>query len=323
MTGLFRSPLFEQIKRYFEQHNSEDKTIFLFVPYIKTVVLEKLLDEVKNQIVVLTTWKPNDILMGSSDIELYPFCKERKIALYISEKLHLKFYSVGLNTGILATGNVSHNGLLPNGNYEIATMLESLTIKDRLFFENIQKDARLVNDTMYEQMKEWVDENKIVRPKSLQLQFKDIIPLTKKDDFLISALPMTRSVNDLITGYKKITLDEMPSNDSEIAACTFHDLVNYDMPMDLSEQKFIEELSTKFFVHPFIQKIDEFISPEAYFGRMKEWIQNNCTDVPVPSRRDLTGNVQVLLEWFEKLGNGKYVIDVPGARSQRIYKNYV
>ena len=53
---------------------------------------------------------------------------------------------------------------------------------------------------------------------------------------------------------------------------------------------------------------------------MKEWVQDNCTDVPVPSRRELTGNVQVLLEWFVALGDGRYVVDVPGAHSQRIRK---
>ena len=82
----------------------------------------------------------------------------------------------------------------------------------------------------------------------------------------------------------------------------------------------MQELSAKFFSHSFIQKIDEFIAPEAYFGRIKEWIQDNCTDVPVPSRRELTGNVQVLLEWFERLGGGKYEIDIPGRHSQRIKK---
>ena len=86
------------------------------------------------------------------------------------------------------------------------------------------------------------------------------------------------------------------------------------------EDQFLKKLKIQFFAHPFIQKIDEFINPEAYFGSIKEWVQNNCTDVPVPSRRELTGNVQVLYDWFEKLGDGKYVIDVPGSHSQRITK---
>jgi len=80
-------------------------------------------------------------------------------------------------------------------------------------------------------------------------------------------------------------------------------------------------LKKKFFEHPFIQKIDEFIvNNEGFFGRIKEWVQTNCTDVPVPRRWELTGNVQTLYDWFEKLGDGEYEIDVPHSHSQKITK---
>ncbi len=317
MTDLYHSPLYEHIREYLKQCDP-DETIFLFVPYVKTKVLMQLLDGIENKVVIVTTWEPKDIQFRSSELSLYPFCKERNIALYISENMHLKVYSVDLSSAILATGNISHRGLLPDGNYEAATLIENLTNKDRLFFEKIRREARLADDAMYEELKKWSENNKVELPE--QVKLKDIISAPKKDDFLISALPMTRSVDDLVTGYQRIAADQLPSDDPEIAACVFHDLANYDIGSGLSKEEFLQELSTQFFEHSFIRKIDEFIAPEAYFGRIKEWIQDNCTDVPVPSRRELTGNVQVLLEWFEKLGNGRYRIDVPGARSQRIRK---
>ena len=52
-------------------------------------------------------------------------------------------------------------------------------------------------------------------------------------------------------------------------------------------------LKKKFFEHPFIQRIAQFLTPCGQFGEIKQWIQDNCTDVPIPSRRELTGNVQV------------------------------
>ena len=39
----------------------------------------------------------------------------------------------------------------------------------------------------------------------------------------------------------------------------------------------MQNLTAAFFAHPFIQRIDEFISPEVYFGQIKEWVQDNCT----------------------------------------------
>ena len=315
-TMLYKSPLFDNIQRYFED-GSFDQTIFIFVPYIKTAVLERLLERLENRIVIITTWKPLDIIFGSSELELYPFCKEHNIALYVNNSLHLKMYSIGLDDAILATGNISNNGLLPNGNYEVATRI-NLTSSDQLFLENIRHESRLIDDEIYEILKAWIENNKIELVDDISLE--SIIPESKKDDFLTSALPMTRNIDDLISGYQRIRVGEEPSTDSEIRSCILHDLANYHIIQGLNEKEFINLLSTKFFTHPFIKKIDEFIAPEAYFGRIKEWIQNNCTDVPVPSRRELTGNVQVLLEWFVRLGDGRYVIDVPGVRSQRIRK---
>ena len=52
------------------------------------------------------------------------------------------------------------------------------------------------------------------------------------------------------------------------------------------DEDFINNYIFSFFTHPFIIKIDEFIEHGAHFGAIKEWIQKNCVDVPVPTRRD-------------------------------------
>ena len=313
---LYHSPLFNRIREYFRD-SSPDDTIFLFVPYVKTDVLESMLEEIPNKMAIVTTWEPGDIQAGSSELSLYPFCQRRNIALYVSQGLHLKAYSVGLTSAILATGNVSRRGLLPGGNYEAATKLD-LTVDDQIFFRRILRKARLVDNAMYRKLVDWSDANHANLPDLPALS--DVISSQRKDDFSVSALPMTRSVDELVAGYGRISTGRRPSDDSETAACIIHDLVNYDIDTGLGDEEFVQNLTSAFFAHPFIQKIDEFISPEAYFGRIKEWVQKNCTDVPVPSRRELTGNVQVLLEWFVKLGNGRYGVDVPGAHSQRIYR---
>lgn len=317
MAKLYRSPLFEHIRKYL-LGAPVGGMVFLFVPYIQTEVLTRLLEGIKNETVIVTTWEPADLLSGSSDLATYPYCQEHGIALYVSEMMHLKVYSVGLDSAIIATGNVSRRGLMPDGNYEAATAVEHLTNEDRLFFEAIRANARLVNDSMYSELKDWVRLNATDTPTPPAL--KDVISAPGRDDFLVSALPMTRSVDALAAGYAKIRAGQEPSDDRDVSACIFHDLANYSIPMGLSDGEFRRELSCRFFTHPFIRRMDEFIDPDAYFGRIKEWIQNNCTDVPVPSRRELTGNVQVLLKWFVTLGNGRYMVDVPGARSERIRK---
>ena len=316
---LYHSPLMNSIKAYFDKSTSE-QTVFLFVPYIKTPVLAELIRNIKGRIVIVTTWEPNDILSGSSDLELYPFCNERKIPLYISKGLHLKVYSIDLTSCILATGNISHNGLLPDGNYEMATLIQHMTIDNRLFLAGIQHESRLVDDMMYQDLLVWYEKNKMNYEKIIS--FQDIVSEPPNTNFSVASLPMTRSIDDLVSGYIRISQGLEPSDDAETTACILHDLVNYGIFTRLSEEVFVVELTRRFFEHPFINKIDAFINPEAYFGSIKAWIQDNCVDVPVPSRRELTGNVQVLLEWFVMLGKGKYVVDIPGRHSQRIKKLY-
>ena len=318
MTGtgvLVRSPLFEHVREYLVAGDTGTGTTFLFAPYVRADVAGRLLDGTRNRAVIVTTWDPNDMRSGASDAGLYPFCRERGYALYVNQVLHLKLYSVGLDDAVLATGNVSRRGLLPGGNYEAAVRV-ALTPSDRLFLEEIRNGARLVDESMYDAVRAWLDDNPAEMATAPPLE--DIAPGPGRGDFLISALPMTRNIGDLAEGYARIAEEKRPSDDPETAACIFHDLANYGVPAGLDGDGFLRELSSRFFAHPFIRRIDGFIDPEAYFGRIKEWIQDNCTDVPVPSRRELTGNVQVLLEWFVALGNGGYAVDVPGRRSQRI-----
>ena len=321
MATLHHSPLLKHIREYFRNADT-DETIFIFVPYVQSMVLDELLRGVENRIVVTTTWEPKDILYGSSDLELYTFCRDNDITLYLAKRMHFKVYSVGLRSAVLATGNISHNGLLPDGNYEAAVDVDRLTCADRMVFEKILKGARVPDDRMYEDLSSWKYHNapNPHEPGATPPSLEDLCPSPTKADFLTSALPMTKNVDDLASGYERINLGLEPSEDPETAACVFHDLANYGMELGLSREEFYEELAVRFFEHPFIRRIDEFIAPEAYFGRIKEWIQGNCADVPVPSKRELTGNVQVLLEWFVKLGGDRYAVDVPGSRSQRIRK---
>ena len=312
---LYHSPLFERIREFF-LHSPQNSTLFLFVPYIKTDVLEILLEGIPNRTVVVTTWEPIDIQSGSSELSLYPFCRKHGIALYVSSGLHLKVYSIELASAILATGNVSRRGLLPGGNHEAGVLIEPLSASDRIFLEEIRHDARLVDDAMYEALEKWHEDNKtdVEYP-----ELNDIVPKHDKDNFLISALPMTRTVDLLAECYARLSAGVKPSEDDEVAACVYHDLANYDINIGLDAGEFKRVLAERFFAHPFIVRINEIISPEVYFGRMKEWVQDNCTDVPVPSRRELTGNVQVLYDWFASLGNGVYIADRP-RHSQRLKK---
>lgn len=315
MIELFHSPLFNPIRQYLVENDTGRDTTFLFVPYVLKDTLSEMLDGLRNRVSIITTWEPRDLAYGSSDLSVYRYCQDREIALYVTKNLHLKVYSVGMMHAILATGNVTNNGM-HGGNYEAAMLVDPLTVVDRLFLDGILHGARLVDDVMYDALKEWLEDDKtdIAYPA-----LDEIVPKHHKYEFLVSALPMTKTVDLLVECYANVSAGDAPSVDEEVTACVYHDLANYGIAVGLSADEFKRILAKKFFEHPFIVRISEIINPEVYFGAMKEWVQDSCADVPVPSRRELTGNVQVLYDWFASLGDGIYVADRP-RHSQRLVK---
>jgi len=324
---MLHSPLFEKIRNYLLTAK-DDEQIFLFVPFIKVNILEKLLDDISNKVIIITDWSPQNLIDGSSELNLYPFCKQRGFTLYHNEKIHLKVFSIAFNDLILSTGNISNRGLMPNGSKEMAELIKQITNEDRLYLEQIRKDASRINDEIFEQLEKWQQEN----PPKLKSQeeFSEITEPLKRDEFLIAELPMTKDVDTLVECYKKMNLGQKIHQDKEISDCAYHDIANYEINLGLTKEEFFNQLKKQFFAHKFIQRIDEFIPTNKYvkenpnerhhFGLLKEWVRNNCHDVPIPSRRDLKGNIQVLQEWFVKLGDGKYVKDVPGGHSERLTK---
>ena len=123
---FYGSPLFNHIAEYLSQTKTDER-VYLYVPYIKTKILGELIDEIDANITIITTWHINDLIYGSSELELYEFTKKRKINLYINKKIHLKVYSINLESAIVSSGNISQNGLMPNGNYEAGVYVDKIS----------------------------------------------------------------------------------------------------------------------------------------------------------------------------------------------------
>ena len=311
---MLHSPLFEEIRNYLKTAD-ENQQIFLYVPYIKTKTLSKLIDGIKN-VTIITTWHMRDLVFGSSEVELYQFCKDHNYTLYVNNKIHLKVYSIALDSAIVASGNISQGGL-EGGNDECGILVKELSVSDRTFLEEIKNNATLIDEDQYERHLERSEE---ILKENDTVDYDDLITDTKKEYFLRSELPMTRFVNDLLQGYGDIQEGRVAQGNEESDACIKHDLKTYQIESNLSQYELRKKLKLRFFAHPFTKKIDELIEEGAYWGAVRRWVRDHCKDVPLPRLWDLTENTQTLYHWFVQLGEGEYVVDVPGARSERISK---
>lgn len=299
-----------------EKTQSSQATIDLFSPFVSVAAISKTLANRPQKTIttLITTWRMEDLVSGISDLELFRFCQENNIYLFLNNKLHLKSYLIDHKILLTGSANLTQKGLGLTKNYNYETLVEVANPSQDylIYLTKIRKEAVLVNNEIFEYYQGLY--NKI------QNKFKPSIDeisdiqnevdkkLTSEKFFLISALPMSRSIDDIYS-----VLSGNLTDDYEIMASARHDIANYDLDEQSYDNKedFKAHLKIKFFEHPFIFSLCEFISEPKRFGAIKEWVQNNCTDVPVPSRRDLTGNVQVLYNWLIDLGNDRFTVSRP------------
>jgi hypothetical protein len=311
---IFKNGIDLQIK--LSEYIRDSQELFIFSPYIKLETLKELIDRNENVKAVFVRWETKDLIIGASDLEIYPYLKSKKIALYRNSRLHLKAYLDEYKKCFLTSANISSRALnLPpysNYNYEIGTLVDDLEIEDRLYFQIIESDSILITDNIYNQINEQLQEKKKEFPGEDEFNFK--LEATDKD-FLISALPMTYSVETLF----KIYEDKEFVNDLELN-CVLHDLAIYKIPLGLPSTEFREKLTEAFFSHTFVKSFLQNLEStgEIYFGTAKDWIYKNCTDVPTPRKWEITENIQILYKWIITLGNGKYKVDVPYSHSERL-----
>ena len=184
-----------------------------------------------------------------------------------------------------------------------------------MYFSIIESDSILITDNIYKQLCEQLPEKKKEFPNEEEFHFKFEAP---DKDFLITALPMTYSIETLYRIYE----DKEFVNDLELN-CVLHDLAIYKIPLGLPSNEFREKLTEAFFSHRFVKGFLQNLEStgEIYFGTAKDWIHKNCTDVPTPRKWEITENIQILYRWIEKLGSGKYEVDRPNYSERLSIKN--
>jgi hypothetical protein len=304
---LFKNGIDLQLK--LSEYISNSQNLFIFSPYIKFATLKTLIDGQENVKAVFVRWETKDLILGASDLEIYPYLSEKGVALYRNPRLHLKAYLDGYKKCFLTSANISSRGLNLPGysyyNYEIGTIVEDLGFEERFYFSIIESDSILITDNIYNQLCEQLPDKKKKFPNEEEFHLKFEAP---DRDFLISALPMTYSIETLYRVYQ----DREYLSDLELN-CVLHDLAIYKIPLGLPPKEFREKLTEAFFSHKFVKRFLQNLegTGEIYFGTAKDWVYRYCTDVPTPRKFEITENIQILYRWVVKLGNGKYAVDRP------------
>ena len=253
---------------------------------------------------IVVRWRLLDFLTGVANLNLFDFAEELGWGLYYNHRLHLK--SVICDRRMLLTGsaNVTGAGLGfgPECNHETLVGPLKATESYLRYLDEVRNESIRVDRAVAErigelvaglQRREWMAE---IEAKELELIAAESLCIQGR--IFMSDLPMSRSWRQLYTS--------SASNEASQAdrVCALYDCATLGVSPRRGEvpDAFRARVAAAFFARPFGKALAGYVDRPRRFGAVKEWIQTNCRDVPVPTRRSLTGHVQVLYDWLLELG---------------------
>ncbi len=265
-------------------------------------------DKFEGGVRFLVRWKAIDLLMGSSDLEVYEYCKDREINFYIKEDFHGKIYQVNPGGVLIGSFNLTSSGfgLRENSNDEAGVLLPS-SVDNASYIDSLFKNAIKVDDLLFEKMMTFVNENKskINNQLSWSADIQKLVCIKKQtskhlvNDFLFTKF-------DDFSDQKKMDPEFM------------HDLSLLGLRIvDLSDFSLISKSLRNSVPYRWLKMVLNDNNGEIYFGSLAEKLHNCLIDDPRPYRRDVKNLLQNLLSWSSKFCSSEITVDRPN-HSQRI-----
>ena len=103
---------------------SARRNALIVAPFIRSAALSRLVDciAVGAEVIVVTRWRPIDLIAGASDLGVFDVAHAREIPLYLRHDLHAKLFA-GDDKCLVGSANVTLSGL----GWRIPYNLELLT----------------------------------------------------------------------------------------------------------------------------------------------------------------------------------------------------
>ena len=289
---LVWNPVYNFLK---EQIGFKRQLRLVIVPFVKIDALKQILEicEDISHLKIIVRWSGQDIINRVSDLEIYPYLKEKRVPLYINPSIHLKLYVFDDTQAFHSSSNITLKGLgiTSRSNIEIGCMVR-LAHEDWENIYSVLQESERVDDLMYEKAFEYLKENDKTSRKIPPLDLKP----SQDKQFSLLSLPASPNPESLYKFYQT-----RYSNDEEMTNSYVHDLIYFNIQDNLSQSIFFQQLKEKFTKHPFVQAIVNLIRQEksARFGLVNEWIQENCSDKPTPYKWEIKNNTHYLYNWLE------------------------
>ena len=303
-TEAFRNLLGESLKK------SKTRIIILSA-YVKKIGVKWLKDQILDKDIdctIVSRWQKGDLAAGSSDLECYEDCKQNNWKFMILNDLHAKVMLIDNNDLFIGSPNLTGSGmsLIPVSNKELGIKIEA-TESDTKTIDGLIEDAILVNDEIYNDLKQWKEELPEIKkpsipdyPESLKNKLKENF-----DKIWVHNFPWATA--EQIVNKKILNIN------------TRHDLELLGLDENSLDKQTIRKnfLNSKIYAW-LINQIKKQENQEIYFGNLSSIIHNSLLDDPKPYRKDVKELQSNLYSYIENFLEDNLVIDVPYEKSERL-----
>jgi hypothetical protein len=308
---LISSELFELISE--EVSSTKHGRILFISPYITTSTLIELAKQIPDErhVVVVTSWDEMNLLQGSSNLDIYPFCDSRGWELKILNNLHAKAYAVEPDVLFIGSANLTRRGLLDKEptNHELLYKINEPSREDWYQIEEIVTKSRTVTEDLFVQYTDWLANQQELPEVPAFDPFIESTPQSLEPSLPLSIRPMriwfflTQMTREYHVANYVDTIEEIEiiQRDLKILGnpLGLYDIGALSEPLRLD--LWLTNVKDKYFSHPTVIAICDQIGNEwMRFGAIKQIVSELFRETET-DRDTITQYVQAFYQWVEEL----------------------
>ncbi len=294
--------------------STAERELVLVAPFVKALVLERLLDQVPGRVTVtcITRWRPEEVAVGVSDLEVFDIIVGRaNSTLLLWPRLHAKYFRADSRC-LVGSANLTSRALGWAYPPNIELLIEVPAVHPTLVaFEQHSKfeaqpatlDIREFMKIAAAELSVWQckPEESIAAPWRCDAEVatgEDLSNLEKA-----TWLPLLRYPSDLYlvyTGY-----EDKLSEASRAAA--LRDLAVLDPPIGLPQDAFYSVIAALLLQLPLLAAIDDYVAEPRRFGAMRDFVASKTGQ----SRLQASSTWQTTMRWLIEFLPDRYYLKVP------------
>lgn len=286
--------------------------IYVLSGYVKSSGVQWLKNELKERNIpctIVAQWTPQNLIEGSCDLESYLIAKENNWQFKILNNFHGKVTLIDDKILFIGSANLTSRGLslLPISNKELGIAVKP-TAMDQSIIRKLLDEATLVDDAMYEELKDWLNKQDKFISKSYS-KFPDRIHSLLKENF-----------DKLwVSNFPWCSFDELSiisDDEHDLLVRQKHDLKLFNI--DTYNKEIMSEGFKDLHIYKWLKNsLNQKENREMYFGELTKLIHGSLFDDPKPFRQDVKKLLQNLYSYAQNLDSKSFKIERPNY-SQKI-----